>query len=62
MTNTKTPQTSQTNPNNTIDPDKFREMVAECAYCKAEARDFAAGHDMEDWLEAEQEVSSQLKP
>jgi hypothetical protein len=38
--------------------DKFREMVAELAYLKAEKRGFAAGYDMDDWLEAEQEISS----
>jgi hypothetical protein len=39
-----------------IDPDKFRKMIAECAYYKAEKRGFALGREMEDWLEAEQEV------
>ncbi|MFA5925024.1 MAG: DUF2934 domain-containing protein [Methylobacter sp.] len=52
-------KSQQNNHNNDIDADKFREMVAERAYLKAEARGFAAGHDMEDWLEAEQEVSNQ---
>jgi hypothetical protein len=42
-----------------IDPDKFRKMIAECAYYKAEKRGFAAGHDIEDWLEAEQEINNQ---
>ncbi|TAL43580.1 MAG: DUF2934 domain-containing protein, partial [Methylovulum sp.] len=28
--------------------DKFREMVAELAYLKAEKRGFAAGYDMDD--------------
>lgn len=41
-----------------IDPDNFREMVAECAYLKAETRGFAPGYETEDWLEAEQEVSN----
>jgi len=44
---------------NYIDPDKFREMVAERACFKAEKRGFAAGHEMEDWLEAEWEVGNQ---
>lgn len=35
----------------------FREMVAQCAYCKYEKRNFADGHALEDWLEAEKEVS-----
>ena len=42
-----------------IDPDKFREMVADRACFKAEKRGFAAGHEMEDWIEAEWEVSNQ---
>jgi len=42
-----------------IDPDKFRAMVAERAYCKAEKRGFIPGHEMEDWLEAECELKNQ---
>jgi len=42
-----------------IDPDNFHNMVAERAYCKAKARNFAAGHALEDWLEAEREISNQ---
>ena len=42
-----------------IDPNKFREMVAERAYCKAGKREFIAGHEMDDWLEAEGEVRNQ---
>ncbi|MGR9035443.1 MAG: DUF2934 domain-containing protein [Gammaproteobacteria bacterium] len=52
-------KSQQNNHNNDFDPDKFREMVAERAYLKAEKRNFEPGHDMEDWLEAEQEVSNQ---
>lgn len=54
MTNKKSQQN-----NHNIDPDKFRGMVAERAYFKAEKRGFVAGHEIEDWLEAEQEVSNQ---
>jgi len=49
----------QNNPKNVIDPDKVRKMIAEHAYYKAEKRGFAAGHEIEDWLEAEQEVNKQ---
>ncbi len=42
-----------------IDPNKFREMVAEHAYFKAEKSGFTPGHEMEDWLEAEEEVKKQ---
>jgi len=43
-----------------IDQDKFRKTIAECAYYKAEKRGFAAGHEIEDWLEAELEINKQL--
>jgi Protein of unknown function (DUF2934) len=46
--------------NNDIDPDEFREMVAERAYCKAEKRGFEPGHEMDDWFEAEQEITNQF--
>ncbi len=52
-------KSQQKNDNNNIDPDKFREMVTELAYLIAEKRGFVAGHELEDWLEAEQEVSNQ---
>lgn len=32
-------------------------QTAERAYYKAEARGFESGHEMEDWLEAENELS-----
>lgn len=28
-------------------------QIAECAYYRAEARSFAPGHELDDWLEAE---------
>ena len=47
--------------NNTqgIDADKLRGMIAERAYFKAEKRGFATGHEIDDWLEAEQELNKQ---
>ncbi|HUX83325.1 MAG TPA: DUF2934 domain-containing protein [Halothiobacillus sp.] len=33
------------------------EHIALAAYYKAEARGFAPGHELNDWLEAEQELS-----
>jgi hypothetical protein len=41
--------------------DKFREMVAVNAFYKAEKRDFEPGHEMDDWLEAEQEIISRFR-
>ncbi|MGJ0485513.1 MAG: DUF2934 domain-containing protein [Methylomicrobium sp.] len=49
------------NANIGIDPERFRRMVEERAYFKAERRGFACGHEMEDWLEAEQEISNQCR-
>lgn len=56
ITNCKTTQNSHPE---VITPEQFRELVTERAYHKAERRGFAAGHEMEDWLEAEKEVSNQ---
>lgn len=44
-----------------MDPDKFRLMVEERAYFKAERRGFASGHELDDWLEAEQEITNQCR-
>jgi hypothetical protein len=34
----------------------YAEAIAEIAYYKAENRGFEAGHDVDDWLEAEREL------
>ena len=34
------------------------EMIEAAAYRRAEARGFAPGHDVEDWLDAEREVDA----
>ena len=39
--------------------DQFREMIAKNAYYRAEKRGFEDGYELDDWLEAEQEISSQ---
>lgn len=51
------------NPNvsGAMDPDKFNAMVRERAYLKAEKRGFEVGHDLDDWLEAEKEISNQCR-
>ena len=43
------------------DVDEFREMVAKNAYYRAEKRGFEDGYELEDWLEAEQEIKSQRR-
>lgn len=35
-------------------------MIATAAYFRAQKRDFAAGHELEDWLAAESEVDAVL--
>ena len=37
-------------------------MVATAAYHRAEQRGFAPGHEVEDWLAAEKDIDSVLKP
>jgi hypothetical protein len=37
-----------------------RDMIARVAYYRAEKRNFAAGHEVEDWLAAEAEVDREL--
>lgn len=37
-------------------------LIRTAAYFKAEARGFAPGHELDDWLAAEQEVDDRLRP
>ncbi len=37
------------------------EMIAEAAYHIAEKQDFAPGHEVDHWLEAEQQIDSWIK-
>jgi hypothetical protein len=36
------------------------ELIQELAYLKAESRGFEPGHELEDWLAAEQEVQARF--
>lgn len=36
----------------------FQQMIAEAAYYRAQARGFAPGRELDDWLEAEAEVDT----
>jgi len=40
--------------------DRLR-RIAEAAYRRAQSRNFAPGHDLEDWLEAEKEIDAGIK-
>jgi hypothetical protein len=44
---------------NCITEDGFRDMVAKSAYFKSEKKGFTAGCELQNWLEAEEEVSKQ---
>ena len=41
---------------NTLNSVDLDARIAELAYLKAESRGFEQGHELEDWLEAEQEL------
>jgi len=44
-------------PLNDATADRLR-RIAEAAYRRAQGRNFAPGHDLEDWLEAEKEIDA----
>lgn len=43
-----------------FDAEQRDKMVAEAAYYRAQRRDFAPGHEVEDWLASEAEVDEHL--
>ncbi|MEO5702603.1 MAG: DUF2934 domain-containing protein [Gammaproteobacteria bacterium] len=55
------PSGSRSNQRNTNSAEHSHQMIAEAAYYHAEARGFAGGHEMDDWLEAEAEIDQTLK-
>ncbi len=44
-----------------LSAEEIYRMIREAAYLKAEARDFAPGVELNDWLEAEKEVMERLR-
>ena len=42
-------------------PEQLYRMIQETAYYKAKARDFAPGHEVQDWIEAEAEVRRRIE-
>ncbi len=40
--------------------EELHQLVAQAAYRRAEQRAFAAGHELDDWLEAEAEIREAL--
>lgn len=45
---------------NLIDSDARTRMIAEAAYYLAAQRDFAPGHELDDWLAAEHALSQRI--
>ena len=41
-------------------PEQLYRMIQETAYFKAKARNFAPGHEVQDWIEAEAEVRRRI--
>jgi hypothetical protein len=39
-----------------LDQEELQRLIREAAYFKAKARNFAPGHEVQDWVEAESEV------
>ena len=39
-----------------LSADELHRLIQEAAYFKAKARNFAPGHEVQDWIEAESEV------
>jgi hypothetical protein len=44
-----------------LSPEEVYKLIQESAYFKAKARGFAPGHEVQDWIEAEQEVRRRLE-
>jgi hypothetical protein len=45
----------------TLSAEEIYRLIQEAAYFKAEARQFASGVELQDWLEAENEVKQRLQ-
>lgn len=43
-----------------LTPEQLYRMIQETAYFKAKARNFAPGHEVQDWIEAEAEVRRRI--
>jgi hypothetical protein len=43
-----------------VSSEEARRLIAEAAYYRAKQRNFAPGHELEDWIEAESEVLGRL--
>lgn len=59
-TKTKRTATSKTSSEPEPPSDNRTEWTAVAAYYLAEQRGFAAGHELDDWLRAEQQLDNQI--
>lgn len=50
------PNVTSNSANEALEAELFQEMVKTLAFYKAEQRGFEPGHELEDWLAAEQEL------
>jgi hypothetical protein len=44
-----------------LSADEMHRLIQEAAYFKAKARNFAPGHEVQDWIEAESEVRLRIE-
>lgn len=44
-----------------VEDSERNRMIETAAYYRAEKRGFGSGHELDDWLEAEQEIQQQLR-
>ena len=44
------------------DAEAKQRMIAEAAYFVAETRGFVPGYELDDWLQAEQEIEASMEP
>lgn len=51
--------TTKPNSQPAMTPEQRRDMIAMTAYYLAERRGFEPGHELTDWLEAEQQIDQQ---
>ena len=59
MSSNKKHELKSTAFSNYLSPKACHEMIAVCAYYKAEKRGFIPGYELKDWHDAEQEINKQ---
>ena len=44
-----------------VSAEELRQLISEAAYYRAKQRGFAPGHELEDWIQAEQEIMRRIQ-